>query len=275
MSLNLSEKIKTKKDSYLGFVIPTILLLVWYIVTEIGLIKTLFLPHPFSVFEAAIDTKNSILIHAISTLLRLVFGCIIGLCVGFLLGLLMKYSHTIDRLLYKLIESWRPIPAVALIPFFLLWFGFSNFGKILLVTLGVALIMVVNTYEAVNNVKPIFIKAAYSLGAKKLEIFKTVIIPAILPELKSGLRISLATGFGLVIVSEFMGADYGLGYLINISKITFSTHTILLAILIIGIIAVFLDKIVQRIANRLTTWAPKLNEAVQEIQNLNEFDIRR
>jgi ABC-type nitrate/sulfonate/bicarbonate transport system permease component len=271
MSLKLLQKIIAHKDRYLSFVVPSVFLVVWYVVTQFGLVKTLYLPHPFSVIAAAYDTRDTILLHAMATLLRLIAGYLIGICVGFFLGLLMKYSYIVDRLLYKLVEAWRPVPPVALVPFFILWFGFSSFGKILLITLGVALIMVVNTYEAVNNVKPIFIKAAYSLGASKTTVFRTVIIPAILPELKAGLRISLAIGFALVIVSEYMGADYGLGYLINISKITFSTQTILLAILIIGLIAVFLDQLVQRITNRLTAWAPKIHEAVQvqEIKNLN------
>lgn len=277
MSSKLSQKLIAQKTRYLGFVVPAVLLVVWYAVTKSGLIKTLYLPDPLSVLEAAYDTRDTILLHTMTTLLRLIAGYLIGVCVGIFFGLLMKFSHIVDRLFYKLVETWRPVPPVALVPFFILWFGFSSFGKILLVSLGVALIMVVNTYEAVNNVKPIFIKAAYSLGAKKIAVFRTVIMPAILPELKAGLRISLAIGFGLVIVSEFMGADYGLGYLINISKITFSTQTILLAILIIGLIAVLLDQLVQRITNRLTAWAPKIHEAVQvqDIKGLNELEIRR
>lgn len=259
---------KIQNNKLISFIIPILFIIIWFIVTELGIIKTLYLPHPISVIKAAFDTKNTLLIHTLYTIFRLVIGYFLGIILGFLVGLLMKYSKLIDRLFYKLVESWRPVPPVALVPFFILWFGFSSFGKILLVTLGVSLIMVVNTYEAINNVKPIYLKAAYSLGATKFRIYKSVIIPAIIPELKAGFRISLAIGFSLVIVSEFMGAEYGLGYLINVSKITFSTHTILLSIIIISFIAVFIDIAIQFLTDCLTKWAPRMDEAIQEVENV-------
>ncbi len=239
-------------------------LLLWGILTLTGLVKSLYLPSPVQVIGAFHDVGLFPLVkHTLATIFRVIIGFSSGSLLGIFLGLLMSYSSIAENLLYNIIESWRPVPPVALIPFFILWFGFSEFGKILLVAIGCALIMVVNTYEAVLNVRPIYKRAAYSLGANELGVFKTVVIHAIIPELKSGLRISLASSISLVIISEFMGADYGLGYLINISKITFSTQTIFLGIIIIGFISWFLDFILTRTIDRLTLWQEKSKEAIK------------
>src|SRR5207249_1282021 len=101
------------------------------------------------------------------TTLRLVIGYFLGVIVGTAGGVLLRYSSVIDDTFYPLVESWRPVPTVALVPFFVLWFGFAEIGKILLVLLGVALVIIVTTYEAIGNIKPVYVKAAYSLGASK------------------------------------------------------------------------------------------------------------
>lgn len=246
----------------LRFLIPISLLMFWFFSTHFGLIKPLYLPKPIKVFEALFDIKNNIFKHILASSIRLIFGYILGIFTGIYIGLKMRASKNVENLLYNTIESWRPIPPVALVPFFILWFQFSTFGKIFLVSLGVALIMIVTTYEAAGNVKPIYLKAAYSLGASNKKVFKSVVLPALIPELTSGLRISIAVGFGLVVVSELMGAKYGLGYLINISRVTFSTHTIFLCIIIIGLISVIFDKIIQFVTNKLTRWSQKSFDAI-------------
>jgi ABC-type nitrate/sulfonate/bicarbonate transport system permease component len=239
-----------------------VLLVLWLAITETGLVKPFRLPRPGEVVRAAFDVRNEIAKHTIATVLRLLVGYGTGVALGISGGFLLRSSTFFNETLYPLVESWRPVPTVALVPFFILWFGFSEAGKILLTLLGVALVVVVSTYEAIGNIKPIFVKAAYSLGATKRQMLRTVMLPGILPELRSGLRIALATGFGLVVVSELMGADYGLGQLIDIARRTFSTQTIALAIFLIGGIAVALDKLIEISMDRLTYWSVGSKQAI-------------
>lgn len=238
------------------------LLAVWFILTECGLIKPLYFPSPTEVIAAAIGIGSHLGRHIFATLTRVIVGLSIGTFIGVTIGLLMSYNKYIFAALNNIIESWRPIPPVALIPFFILWFGFSNLGKIVLVSFGVMLIMIVNTVEAVRNIRPIYIRAAYSLGADQRKMFKSIIIPGIFPQLTSGLRIAIALSVSLVIVSEFMGAQSGLGYLINISKVTFSTQTILLGVIIVGIMSSLLDLGLRKVMNYLTRWAERAEEAI-------------
>lgn len=257
-------KIDTEKAKYKLISILSIIfiLMLWVFLTKSGIVKPLYFPHPEEVFQAIGSIGINIFGHIIATVYRILAGFLIGAFIGVGVGLLMSYNNYIYSGLNYIIESWRPIPPVALLPFFILWFGFSDFGKIFLVSFGCALIMVVNTVEAIRNVKPIYLRAAYSLGADKRKVFKTVIFPGILPELKSGLRISIALSISLVIVSEFMGANQGLGYLINISKITFSTQTILFGIFLIGIISSSLDFAIRKSMDCLTKWTEKSEEAL-------------
>jgi len=236
--------------------------LLWVFLAESGIVRPLYFPHPEEVIQAIVNIGPAIFSHIFATMYRILAGFFMGVFLGVGIGLWMSYNNYVYAALNYIIESWRPIPPVALLPFFILWFGFSDFGKIFLVTLGCALIMVVNTIESVRNVKPIYLRAAYSLGADKKKAFQTVIIPGILPELKSGLRISIALSVSLVIVSEFMGANQGLGYLINISKITFSTQTILFGIFLIGLISAGFDFVIRKLMDHLTKWSEKSEEAL-------------
>jgi ABC-type nitrate/sulfonate/bicarbonate transport system permease component len=243
------------RTKHVSWAIIALWLAIWFAVTESGLVKPFRLPKPAEVVQAAFDVRNDIVQHTLATVARLLIGYTLGVTVGVLGGLLLRALPRLNNAIYPIIESWRPVPTVALVPFFLVWFGFAELGKILLIVLGVALIIIVSTYEAIGNIKPVFVRAAFALGATKSQMFRTVIIPGMLPELRSGLRISIAAGFGLVIVSELMGAEYGLGQLIDIARRTFSSQTILLAILLIGGIAVLLDKIIQFTIDSLTGWS--------------------
>lgn len=253
----------SSRRRWLSYVGLLFVLLLWFCVTQFGLVQPFRLPRPVEVIRAAFDVRNEIIQHTIATLLRLVVGYVCGVFVGVLGGFFLRSSHLVNQILYPMIESWRPVPTVALVPFFILWFGFAETGKILLVLLGVALVVVVSTYEAIGNVKPVYVKAAYCLGASKRQMMMTVLLPAILPELRSGLRIAIAAGFGLVVVSEIMGADYGLGQLIDISRRTFSTQTIMLAIFLIGTIALLLDKLIQKCLDSITRWSVGSKQAIE------------
>jgi len=247
-------KIYPRVNWVLGFTAMLLVVVAWVILTEGGIVKPLYLPGPRDIIRAISDVAEELPIHIFVTLIRTLVGYGLGVSLGIGVGLLMGYSKVTKASLHGIIEAWRPIPPIALIPFFLLWFGFSFFGRILLVTLGVALIMVVATYEAMQNVPAQLSEAAKTLGARRQQVLWTVQWPAIRPELRGSLRVSLALSISLVIASEFLGAQTGLGYLINVSKVTFSTHVILLAVILLGIISGSLDYLLRCLLKRLTPW---------------------
>ena len=233
----------------------------WYLMTEdgFGVIRPLMFPSPSMVVDSLLTlSPETVFRHVYMTTYRMLVGWSLGVALGICVGLAMSYSRVLRSILDPLIESFRPVPVIALLPFFILWFGIDEVGKIVMILLGTFMIMVVNTYEAVINVNPIYIRAAESLGADKLSIYRTIVVPAILPSLAAGLRISSALSFTLVVASEFMGAQSGLGYMIMSARRTLSTETILLGCLIFGIVSTVIDFAIRKAINYLTRWSERV-----------------
>ena len=231
-------------------------LVVWYAFTE-SLIPKLFFPAPMDTILVVGRMEGVLVEYFIATMYRVVVGMLAGAILGVLCGIAMSWNKWINSILDPLIEALRPIPAVALIPFFILWFGIGDMGKLILTALGGFTVMVVTTLEAIKHVSPIYIMAARTLGANRLTIYRTVILPAITPPLIGGMRVTVALSFALVIASEFMGAQSGLGYMIMLARRTLQTDAILVGVIIIGITSWIVDRMVRVVGNYLTRWAPR------------------
>jgi ABC-type nitrate/sulfonate/bicarbonate transport system permease component len=246
-----------RSGRYLSTLAILLYFALWFALTEqgFGIVPKIKFPSPLMVIEAAIRMADLIPGDIAATLLRVVIGFTLGVALGMGLGLLMSYSKKAQYFFDPLIESMRPVPVVAMIPFFLMWFGIGEMGKLLLITLGVFAIIVVSTVEAVRNVPEIFMKASHSLGASKAQRFRTIIIPAIIPELVGPLRVAAALSFTLVVAAEFMGAQAGLGYRILEARRLFNTDVILLGITIIGILSAIADAAIRNFTAYLTRWS--------------------
>lgn len=244
-------------------VLPIILIAtLWLLLSASGLVPPLYLPSPGQVLQALLDTRETVAGHAWATLMRTLSGFSLGVALGILAGIAMSWSRLLFSVLDTVIESLRPVPPIAALPFFILWFGIGNFGQVLLITIACAVIIAVDTFVAVRNVAPIHIRAAASLGATKSKIYRTIIFPAILPHLTSGLRIAAPLAFTIAIAAEFMGAQQGLGFMIMRARRTLETQTIFMAVLIIGAMSVILDRLIRVLMERLTRWSEKSTEAI-------------
>lgn len=225
-------------------------------------------PSPAWVQEAIDSLGVNLLYHSWNTLWRVVLGWGIGIVSGIWMGLRMTRSETVYAIANPIIEAIRPIPPIALIPFFIIWFGIGWSGQVILIALGCFMVMTVNTFVAVNNVPPIYIRAASALGASKAKIYRTIIRPAILPDLISGFRIAAALAFGVGIAAEFMGAQSGLGFMIMVARRTLNTNTILLGIIIIGIESFLFDQAIKSISHYLIRWNESSQDSIRRIQTM-------
>lgn len=242
---------------------PAVVILLWWAVSSAGIVPPLKLPSPQRVVLAIQDIGQELLLHASATLARVLVGYFVGCLLGLFIGILMQFSHVMYSLLDGIVETWRPVPPVALVPFFILWFGFSESGKVLLVALGTSLIITVTVIEALERVPAGYIRWGLVLNLKRHHLFRRILLPAAVPDMRGGFRIALALAVTLVIVSEFMGARLGLGYLINVSKVTLSTPTILLGILVTGWMAWCLDRMLRAVFDRLSQWDQRARSAIQ------------
>lgn len=242
----------------LGVVSMIVFIGVWWLLTSgLEVIRPLLFPSPGAVVEAAVRLADVLPEHTFATLVRVLSGLALGAAGGVLVGLAMSGNRYVRGLLDPQIESLRPVPPIAAIPFFILWFGLAEYGKILLIALAVFMVMVVATTEAVANVPPIFVRAAKTLGASAWGTYRTVIVPAIVPSLVGGLRIAAAAAFAVDIAAEFMGAQEGLGYLVMNARRTLQTDVILLSIMVIGLLSAALDQGIRLTARRVTRWSDR------------------
>lgn len=171
----------------IGVITVVLVLIAWWVLTTgTGLVQPLYFPPPEQVLAAARTLSSTILADASATLLRVVLSWAVGSLAGIVVGLGMSRWRGLFYALTPIVEAVRPIPPVALIPFVILWFGIGDSGKIFLGALACFMVMLVNTIVASGNVNPIHTRAARSLGATSGQVYRGIVLPAIIPELLSG-----------------------------------------------------------------------------------------
>ncbi len=228
-------------------------LLIWGFVIN-RFIDELYWPSIPSIIDALVQMKGTIVVSMGASIYRTIAGYVLGCFLGISIAYLMSWNRWFNAFITPYIEIIRPIPALALIPFFILWFGIGDLGKILMIAMGTFVIMVITTLEGIFQLDQVYVKAATILGASKWRIYKTIVFPGSLPAIMGGLRVNAAFSFGMMIASEFLGAKTGLGLIIIIARRTMSTDVMLLSVIIIGILAFLFDRLVLSIGRYVTRW---------------------
>jgi sulfonate transport system permease protein len=213
-----------------------------------------FLPSIQSVGRAAFSLDPPIYYHAIATYLRTIVGLILGTVLGIGLGIGFWMSDLFRRLALPSCQALRTVPPIAAVPFFLLWFGFSEIGKVLLVLSTIALNLAVATYQALGAIDEKYLLAFRGFGRVPQEFPIGFALPFVLPGLLPTVRYSLAISIGAIIVSELLGSQIGLGYLIQTSRTTFSMHVVMLSTILLGLLTFCLDWAVQALWRRIVYW---------------------
>jgi len=191
------------------------------------------------------------------SLFMILSGFAIGTGLGILSGLLMAYSATFLDAFGAILDFMRPVPVFALIPLFVLWFGIGKAPQIALIALGCSVVLGVTTNEAIRNMPSIYVRAAYAMGASRKDVFRTVVIPYIIPHLIGAIRVAAASSFGLDVAAEFMGSQEGLGYLMIVQQQYLKTDGILAVVILYSILAYLLDMLIAFLERRLTVWTER------------------
>ncbi|MEL6350684.1 MAG: ABC transporter permease [Cyanobacteria bacterium J06627_28] len=244
----------------IGIAMPVFILLLWELTTRQGWIDELFLPSISGIVTEflAIVRKGyagtPVVAHIMGSLRRVFAAFVIGTAVGMLLGLLMGYYKYIRAAFYVVTEILRPIPPLAFITLFILWFGIGEVSKVLIILYAGALIVMLNTMEGVRTCPKEKILAARTLGANDLAIFLYVILPATLPNIFTGMRVALSVDFGILVAAELLAGDLGIGYIIQDASTFFNVEALFVGILMIAFFGVVSDLLLRLIANRVVHW---------------------
>lgn len=224
----------------------------WFVCAERHIID--YLPSPTAVLFTMGHDWHALLVDALATSSRAIVGFLIGAPVGVFLALAMAWRPGIRDFLDPLVRGLRPVPLLALIPLFILWFGLSEAGRVLFVATGCLFLTVVIAIEAIHNVPQIYLRSGSSLGAKEFDLYRRVVLPAILPGIFGGARVALTTSFQLTIAAEFLGAQTGLGFYLTQGAVAYRMSEMIAAVVIVSLLAVAADVAARRGGGVLMPW---------------------
>jgi ABC-type nitrate/sulfonate/bicarbonate transport system permease component len=223
------------------------------------LFNPMLIPTPEDVARAGIEmARSGELAHDIvASLYRVVWGFVLASTMALVLGVAVSRSRSVSSMVEPIIEMFRPIPSLAFLPIFILWFGIGELSKIVFVAYATFFPVFTAAVLGLRQIDPILVRAAASLGASKTDIFRYVELPAASPSIITGLRIGFGMAFFVIVAAEFIAADSGLGFLINNSRTFFDVPRMLLGAAVIGAIGFAFNTILRRVEARLLAWQPQ------------------
>jgi NitT/TauT family transport system permease protein len=237
--------------------LPLLLLaLLWEAVVQLGLVSRDLLPSLSDVLKAGwgLLREGDLWQNAASSLYRGSAGLMLAIVIGAVLGIAMAWWRSVDAFVGPLVEALYPLPKSALIPITVLWLGFGDGSKILLIFLGCMIPVTVAAYNGARSCEQALVWSARSLGAGRLRVLWDVVVPSALPELLNGIRTALALTFVLLVSSELIVARSGLGYLIGFLGEGGVYDAMFAVVLVVAFMGFFADRVYQLFVRRVLAW---------------------
>jgi ABC-type nitrate/sulfonate/bicarbonate transport system permease component len=235
---------------------PIILVLIWELIGQLKLVDTFFLPKPTSIVKAMYEMALSgeLLKHMEISIYRALTGYVLAAVLGIGFGIAICWSRIIDNILDPLFELIRPISTLGLIPLMIIWFGIGNGSKIAIIFKACFFPILLNTIAGIRGVNSKLIQAGRSLGASELQLWKKVILPAAMPVIFTGMRISTAISMMAVVGVELFSSDSGLGFIIIDSQRAFATDKMFVGILSLSVVGFLMDYFARILGMRYLSW---------------------
>tara|TARA_R110002110_G_scaffold13002_7_gene62163 strand:+ start:772 stop:1536 length:765 start_codon:yes stop_codon:yes gene_type:complete len=226
---------------------------IWQMVVSFTNAHVTLLPSPLLTAQSFIElvANGELFIHIGASLGRVISAWALSALVAIPLGLAMGRWGWFERVVDPVIELFRPISPLAWIPLAILWFGIGETGKIFIIFIATFFPILLNTVSGVKSVDPVLIRAGQVLGCNDdRSLFIKVILPAAMPTIVVGLRISFGTGWAAIIAAELVAAQIGLGYLIADGMEILRSDLVLVGMVTIGVLGVLIDAVFRLLNNR-------------------------
>lgn len=239
-----------------GLIVFAALIALAEIGTRMGWITPLTLPRPSDVLATFGELWQSGLLfkHLVPSLTRLAVGAALGASIGISVGVLIGLFSYIRAGLVPLVAALFPIPKIALLPLFVIWFGIDEGSKYALIAFGTFTPTVVATYGAVDNVDRTLIRMGQSFGLSWFSIVRKIVLPGAMPGILSGLRVSLAIAIILLVAAEMLGAEYGIGAYILQAGSLYDLERLFAGVVILSCLGVIVSAVITQIEKRLLGW---------------------
>ncbi|WP_416202798.1 aliphatic sulfonate ABC transporter permease SsuC [Acinetobacter sp. TGL-Y2] len=242
----------------LPWLVPIFLIALWQMASSTGILESRVLPAPTAVVTAfwGLLMSGELWKHVQVSAGRALIGLLIGGGLGLFLGLLNGSSKVASTLLDTTLQMIRNIPALALIPLVILWFGIDETAKLFLVAIGVFFPIYINTYHGIRSVDPQLIEMGKSYGLTRWQLYKNIILPGALPSILVGLRFALGLVWVLLIVAETISAQAGIGYMTMNAREFLQTDVVLVGILLYALLGKLADVLAVSLEKYLLRWHP-------------------
>jgi NitT/TauT family transport system permease protein len=237
-----------------------IIVALWYAIAYSGLINPSLVPTPHAVagkfWELIKEGRlpRDIWMSTQRVFIGVVLGTLLAVPVGFMLGWYREIRSFID----PLINFFRALPPIALIPLVIVYFGIGEIAKVVILFYASFFAGVIVMYEGIAQISPIYVRVARTLGATDAEIFRKVIVPLTVPHMLTALRVALGVAWATLVASELIAAQQGLGALIQNASSFFQLDIIYVGIICIGFIALAMDFGLRTVARRMVAWQDRI-----------------
>lgn len=235
-------------DVVLPMTVSALFLVAWWAAVKLS--GTVLFPTPYEVAAGIgeLAQKGVLLKYIVASLFRVSWGFFLATALGVPLGLLLGWYSLAYKAMNPLIQIFRPISPIAWIPIAIMWFGVTDAAPVFLIFLASFFPITVAATAAVQNMQPVYLRAARNFGLSRFELFRRVIFPATLPQILTGLRIALGIAWLVVVAAEMIAVNSGLGYLIIDARNAGKRYDLVVAgMVMIGVIGLILDQLIRQL----------------------------
>jgi len=244
------------KKAFIRYSPLFILAIAWEASSRLGLVSELALPPLSDVIAAWIEMikDGELITNGVTSIYRALAGLGLAIVIGGVLGIAMAWSRPINALVAPIVEIFYPLPKSALIPVTVIWLGFGDGSKILLIFLGCMLPVTIGAFNGARSSEQVLVWSARSMGASRLRMLWDVVVPSAMPELLNGIRTALALSFILLVSSELIVAQKGFGHLIGSLGANGTYDAMYAVVLTVAFLGFAADRLYLLITKRTLAW---------------------
>jgi len=235
------------------------IIIVWYGIRYSGLVNPALVPAPHAVFTKFLElTQGRLPLDMLMSTQRVLLGVCLGVLAAVPVGFCLGWYKVLRSFADPVINFFRALPPIALIPLVIVYFGIGEAAKTVILFYASFFAGVIVMYEGIAQVNPIFIKVSRTLGATDLEIFRKVVVPLTVPHILTAVRVALGVAWATLVAAELIAAQQGLGSMIQDASAFFQLDIIYVGIICIGFIALLMDTLLRMATNRLLSWQERI-----------------
>ncbi len=226
------------------------LVVLWEAIIRISGWSEQVFPGPIIVFMAFIElvSDGTLFNHSVASLYRVTVGFYLAAIFGIPIGILLGMNRVADKMVNPIVQFLRPISPLAWIPLAMVWFGIGDNPAIFLIFLSSFFSLIVASAIAVRSINPIYFQVAANFNFTHLELITKIVVPAIIPNVVTALRLTIAVAWLVVVAAEMIAVQSGLGYLILDSRNALRMDYVMVGMIVIGFIGLFLDLIMLKLS---------------------------